>query len=426
MNREFNDLLREAGIAPKDVTVIRHHTPERGQEHATLHELWRDDPAGFTRYQATQRKGQPKFRNRKIWAAFACPAQDDTMFLGLFDAELKETRRADWLCNYRGDAPGDGEEIDLFTTQPRQELAEHIGFLRVDWPSDNRRTWARKAEGLGLPISAVQPAESITLLAGESLIAALEQRGFVNSHMTKKLAQLRRGDLVVYVKRKAESRPLVLHPRFLDIADDLRMLARVDVADPARPYINSNLRAFPVYLADHRVSAGRYGFAIGLPGDQLGPVIDLVDRSAKVETPEGEVRVVAPEDDPLTERERLQAARVGQGDFRNALMILWNGTCPVAGVDHAGLLRASHIKAWKASTNVERLDPFNGLLLCAHIDALFDRHLITFEDDGWMLVSAAVTKENRTRLGLVSGASISGLNSRHAPYLAHHRKLFQA
>ena len=40
------------------------------------------------------------------------------MFIGLFDAELAETRKADWLCDYRGDVPGFGEPIDIFRTHP--------------------------------------------------------------------------------------------------------------------------------------------------------------------------------------------------------------------------------------------------------------------------------------------------------------------
>ena len=62
--------------------------------------------------------------------------------------------------------------------------------------------------------------------------------------------------------------------------------------------------------------------------------IALLERASRLETDDGPVRVVAPPEDPLTEKERLQAARIGQGDFRNALVVAWGGTCPLAGVDH--------------------------------------------------------------------------------------------
>lgn len=427
MAASFNELLIDAGLQPKAVAVLRHHTPETGVSARSLFDLWRDDPVGFRLYQDTQKANRPIFRNRKIWAAFASPSPGETVFIGLFDATLKATRRADWLCPFRGDAPGGGEPIDLFHTELRPELSEQIGRLRVDWPSENVRSWKRKAEGLLLPIipgSLVRaPAGPLT---GEALIAALGGLGFIVTRTTKKLAQLRRGDLVVYVKRETQTRPLVLHPHFLDIAEELRSLGGVEVPFPARTYVNSNLRAFPAYRADHRESEGRHGFAVGVEANRLGALIALLERSATIPTPEGDVRAVAPEEDPLTERERLQAARIGQGEFRDALMIYWGGACPVAGVDHAALLRASHIKPWSEATDAERLDPFNGLLLCAHVDALFDRHLLTFEDDGRIHISSLVSAENRERLGLKATMRISGLDPRHAPYLAHHRSRFQA
>lgn len=425
MATEFNDLLKGVGIDPSDVCVIRHHTPESGKSHATLHDLWRDDPTGFTRYQASQEAGRPIFRKRRIWATFVCPAKGDTMFIGLFDAELAETRKADWLCDYRGDAPGFGEPIDIFRTHPRPELADLATKLRVDWPDANRRSWARKAERLILPISAIQPAEHHGMLSGDDLIEALQAHGFGASHTTKKVVQLRRGDHTVYVKRATDTRALVLHPHFVDLADELRGLGGVDVPSPARTYVNSNLRAFPAYTADHRASEGRHGFAIGVSGNRLTTLIGVLERGAKIATPDGEVRTVASEENPLTERERLSAARIGQGEFRDALIIYWDGACPVAGVDHAPLLRASHIKSWSKSSNAERLDPFNGILLCAHIDALFDRHLITFEDDGRLRISSVVSPNNRARLGLSDDVTIEGLDPRHATYLAHHRALFQ-
>jgi hypothetical protein len=51
------------------------------------------------------------------------------------------------------------------------------------------------------------------------------------------------------------------------------------------------------------------------------------------------------------------------------------------------VLRASHIKPWKKSSNDERLDPENGLLLLANIDILFEKGFVSFDDDGCMLVS---------------------------------------
>ncbi|ENO8722536.1 HNH endonuclease, partial [Salmonella enterica] len=60
----------------------------------------------------------------------------------------------------------------------------------------------------------------------------------------------------------------------------------------------------------------------------------------------------------------------------------------VTGTTFAPLLRASHIKPWAACENGnERLDPYNGIILAAHIDILFDQGWISFENDGRLLIS---------------------------------------
>ena len=88
-----------------------------------------------------------------------------------------------------------------------------------------------------------------------------------------------------------------------------------------------------------------------------------------------------------TVREQLIAARLGQGTFRKNCLMLYPA-CPVTGMTFVPLLRASHIKPWAACENgSERLDPFNGIILAAHIDILFDQGWISFENDGCLLIS---------------------------------------
>lgn len=101
-----------------------------------------------------------------------------------------------------------------------------------------------------------------------------------------------------------------------------------------------------------------------------------------------------------TTQKLLIDARLGQGQFRADLEKTWQGCCAVTGCATTAVLRASHIKPWSQSTDEERLSTENGLLLAAHIDALFDRGLITFADDGLMLVSQCVSAQDRQLLGL--------------------------
>lgn len=82
-----------------------------------------------------------------------------------------------------------------------------------------------------------------------------------------------------------------------------------------------------------------------------------------------------------TEREALIKARVGQGPFREALIDRWK-SCSVTECALTEILVASHIKPWsKCATPAERLGAANGLLLVPNLDKLFDRGLISFDDN---------------------------------------------
>jgi hypothetical protein len=52
--------------------------------------------------------------------------------------------------------------------------------------------------------------------------------------------------------------------------------------------------------------------------------------------------------------------------------------------------------------------PYNGSLLYANLDALFDKYLISFSDDGKLLISDLLPVEERRRLGLSEDKSVLG------------------
>ena len=83
-----------------------------------------------------------------------------------------------------------------------------------------------------------------------------------------------------------------------------------------------------------------------------------------------------------SERMELKRARVGQGKFRKNTIEFWGGIekCAVTGLQLPPLLNASHIKPWNECTSkLEKLNGNNGIMLCAHLDRLFDRFLIGFQ-----------------------------------------------
>lgn len=120
-----------------------------------------------------------------------------------------------------------------------------------------------------------------------------------------------------------------------------------------------------------------------------------------------------------TEAEQLFIRRVGQDIFRDRLMTYWQGRCPLTGITDPALLRASHIIAWKdCSSDAERLNVHNGLLLSALWDAAFDRGLVTFDDDGCPKFSPSLSKAARNELRWTAPIS---LNDSHRARLSLHR-----
>ena len=101
-----------------------------------------------------------------------------------------------------------------------------------------------------------------------------------------------------------------------------------------------------------------------------------------------------------TSRVTLVQARLGQGTFRKDVLGIWGQQCCVTGVTTLAAVRASHIKPWRESSDEERLDAMNGLPLVATLDALFDAGLISFTDEGVLLVQDRLGEEECLRLGL--------------------------
>lgn len=122
-----------------------------------------------------------------------------------------------------------------------------------------------------------------------------------------------------------------------------------------------------------------------------------------------------------TERDALISSRIGQGAFRESVLSLWGYKCALTGSTTISAIRASHIKPWKRSTSIERLDPFNGVPLLATFDALFDRGFISFNRSGDLLVSPRLLQPERALLGLEGLRGIRKVPRRSQSYLKYHR-----
>ena len=89
-------------------------------------------------------------------------------------------------------------------------------------------------------------------------------------------------------------------------------------------------------------------------------------------------------------------------------------------------LRASHIKPWRESSNVERLDGDNGFLLAPHVDHLFDKGFISFNDQGGLLVSELLDSEVLDSWNIDKNTVAGHFTDGQKSYLKYHRdNIFQ-
>lgn len=98
-----------------------------------------------------------------------------------------------------------------------------------------------------------------------------------------------------------------------------------------------------------------------------------------------------------------------------------------ANFDNLGtLFRASHIKEFSLSNENEKFDINNGLLLVANADALFDKHLITVDENKELVFSFLLEHDHKLKSQLALSKRIFQdiLNDKRMKYLEFHRLRF--
>lgn len=121
-----------------------------------------------------------------------------------------------------------------------------------------------------------------------------------------------------------------------------------------------------------------------------------------------------------TQRTQLVFARRGQGIFRTNVRLI-EKSCRVTGLAEPRHLVASHIKPWRNSSDLEKLDGHNGLLLSPHIDHLFDKGFISFTDGGTLLTSQHLREQVLTKWHLDKAHDVGQFSNAQSSYLEYHR-----
>ena len=185
----------------------------------------------------------------------------------------------------------------------------------------------------------------------------------------------------------------------------------VAMESPAKyDVVSSQLAKLPIFLERNDRGHKMYSSALARFGSYLAEGFEN-DVESDVEA------VLTDSNVSPTEKLELVKARIGQGIFRQKLLSHWQG-CAVTDYKELTLLVASHIKPWRSSSNAERLDPFNGLLLLPNLDRAFDRGLLTFDEHGQLLVSPLLS--GRESLGISPGMGVT-LVAKHHQYMEFHR-----
>lgn len=145
----FNSMLKDVGIDPAEVRLLRHETTAyRGR---TPYTLWRDNPVEFERYQSTQGRRRRAYFSSRYWASFVVPPDGRTLFAGLYEAELVGPVPQGWTHPLAPDHILDPEAADLYRTLRLEALSDHIGRLSINWGSGTR-SWVQIAGQQDKPV----------------------------------------------------------------------------------------------------------------------------------------------------------------------------------------------------------------------------------------------------------------------------------
>lgn len=116
------------------------------------------------------------------------------------------------------------------------------------------------------------------------------------------------------------------------------------------------------------------------------------------------------------------ALRANHHIFVRNLKKARGAACSLTGILVPRLVHAAHIVPWNIAEGKERTSEHNGLMLCAHLHALFDGYLLSFDDEGRVLISQKMAENVRA---LVASGGSTRLKHTPSPqqvvFLERHR-----
>jgi hypothetical protein len=215
--------------------------------------------------------------------------------------------------------------------------------------------------------------------------------------------------------------------QFRELSTPVRPREHMALLEPTLPQMYSPLQRSGegnqgVYLAEVPLPmAYQLLSLLGQEGQHVITGLEFFVDEAIAESA-AEATIQTRNDIATTEKLQLIKARRGQGLFKSRVELI-EDRCRVTAVRRPEHLVASHIKPWRSSTDEEKLDGHNGLLLAPHIDHLFDRGSIAFTNDGQILVAPTLAPEILAKWSIDQSQSVGDFTRMQCGYLEYHRDM---
>lgn len=140
----FNMVLRESGIDPREVRLMRHQSVAASG--LTPYAIWRDDRSEFERYQSAQKATRRANFASRYWASFVVPPDRSTLFVGLYEIFGHGPAPDDWIDPLQRITRLQlNLDLDLYDFRRLPEFEHLTGCLRVEWGAGARQ-WAQRAD----------------------------------------------------------------------------------------------------------------------------------------------------------------------------------------------------------------------------------------------------------------------------------------
>lgn len=136
---KFNTVLRESGVDPKDVQLVRHQA--RGPTGATPYLLMAESPEDFELYQSIQ--GREIFR-RRLFAAFVVTPSSESLFVNLYSVGEPKRNSSPQTCPIKLKTIGIGRSW-VYPTAVDDRLIDFSKKLTIAW-GDGYRSWVQRAD----------------------------------------------------------------------------------------------------------------------------------------------------------------------------------------------------------------------------------------------------------------------------------------